>query len=133
MKRLITTVAGLWLAINVSACSSTKEFTQEELRAERNHDITVQTKDGRTIIYHKGEYKITDADGGSIEGKGRLLVNKSKNEYRDLESAVAFTKIHTINDTEMTAIGKIGLATTFSIVAVLGALLIALGRGGSWN
>lgn len=133
MKRWIVIVATLWFATHVSACFSTRDFTQEELRAERNHDITVQTKDGRTIIYHEGEYKITDADGGSIEGKGRLLVNKSKNEYRDLESAVAFTEIRTINDTEMTLVGKIGLATTLSITVILGLFLIALGRSGSWH
>jgi len=71
------------------------------------------------ILCHWGEYQIVETDLGSIRGKGKLLVNESRGEYRDWEGAIAFTEIERITDTEITTLGKVTLISTASAVVLL--------------
>ena len=107
-----------------SGCTSTKTFTQEELRADREHDITVRTNDGRKIIFREGEYKIIDDDYGSIQGKGRLVVSEIKNEYRDWEGIIAFTEIQNIESSQATPLGTAGSVLFVTAVVLLAVLVL---------
>ena len=114
----LLTVSALFLY----GCSSTRTFTQEELRSDRDHDITVQTKDGRTIFFHKEEYRIIDDDYGSVQGKGRLVISETRNDYRDWEGVIAFTEIKKITSSTSTALGTAGgiiIVSTATLIAIL--------------
>ena len=122
------TFIALSIALSLCGCSTTKTFTQAELRVDKEHDITVHANDGRTIIFPEGDYKIIDDDGGSIRGKGKLMsdVNLSTN-YKEWEGTIAFTEIKSVTDQRTTTFGKVALISGGSAVGLAFAFILALG------
>ena len=122
-SKIVGSIIAVSIFVEVG-CSSTRALTEEQLRINTNHDILIETKDGRTIKFRSGNYKIVEADSGSIQGKGKLLIN-GRNESRfEFDGELSFSEIQRITYTEATAIAQIITVVVLGTEALL--LLLVL-------
>lgn len=110
------------IAVVSAGCTSSNRITREELAADQSHSIVVQTYDGRTIRFDKGNYNISRIDPFKITGNGKLVINKATGTTRDWEGDLTFDEIRSISYSEPTIFGAV---STLFIVG-LGAIIILL-------
>ena len=115
-----------------SGCMSSRTFTQEELRADQNHDIKIRTVDGRVILFDANHYSLTNEDSGTVMGKGEVLIDRWKDIYTEWDGKISFTEIESISEynlsTTNTALLLVGLAAGGYL-----AVWIAIAASGRWH
>ena len=123
-QKIICTILIVAILLFANGCT-TDVFREDQLRAKSDYDITVHLKDGRIIKFKQGDYKVVDADSGSIQGKGIVDVNEGFNKYKKFEGTIPFNDIREITETRTTTFGKITLIT-IGVVAALGVITLAI-------
>jgi hypothetical protein len=112
-------------------CTSVNVYVPEHLLMGPQDQITVHLKDGRTIRFREDEYRILDADGGSLQGRGELVTGKVNNATIPWEGTITFGEMQSVSTTHLNFLGYSGL-----VVLGAGALLfftVLLIGGSHWN
>jgi hypothetical protein len=95
---------------------------------DSDRDIMVETKDGRTIRFRSGEYRVTERNYWTVQGRGRLIVDKKTGESRDFEGEITLAEIQDITTTRTTTVGKVALIAIGSSILVAVLFFTALGH-----
>ncbi|HYQ87846.1 MAG TPA: hypothetical protein VES59_11440 [Bacteroidota bacterium] len=106
-----------------TGCSHTETLTRETLAIDTDRDIVVHTKDGRTMQFARGDYRIVETNSGSLKGKGHIIQNENSGDLRPFDGELTFQQIQDIQHTDVTTAGKITTVAILSSVAV-GILLL---------
>ena len=96
------------------------------LAIDTDRDVVVHTKDGRTIHFARGDYRIVETNSGSLKGKGRILQNENTGEFKNFDGELTFQVIQDIQHTEVSTAGKISTIVILSSFAVGVLLYVAL-------
>ena len=121
-SKIVSSLLAVSILVEIG-CSSTRMLTEEELRTNADRDILVATIDGRTILFKSGNYKITEAGLGSIEGKGKLIINESAENSRDFEDTIPFSEIQKITSARTSDLAKIAAIVIIGTSVILVWLL----------
>ena len=108
-------------------CTSTVRITKEQIHSESNRSITVLTKDGRTIFFKHGKYKIIDLNGGTIQGKGDIIVDMIDSNEKEFDGRIGFDEIEQITTTQPSVVGQVaglGLVAVVFTVTVIGVIFL---------
>ena len=123
-QKIICTILIVAILLFANGCT-TDVFREDQLRAKSDYDITVHLKDGRIIKFKQGDYKVVDADSGSIQGKGIVDVNESFNKFKKFEGTIPFNEIQEITDSRPSTFGKVVLIT-FGVAAAVSVATLVL-------
>jgi hypothetical protein len=107
------------ITVYTCGCTHTNTYQPEHLYNERDKDILVYANDGRIILFKSGDYKTGGDAMPAISGKGKLVINKEKEEYKDFEGTVGFSEIQNITTTETTTVGRIAVVGWITLGTVL--------------
>ena len=114
-----------FLSIVASAgCTSTSQLSQSDLRVSADHTIIVYALDGRVMRFNSGDYKIIEEGMESIQGKGKLYIDKSMNAFKDFEGTISFIEIKEIRSPQTTILGTAGTILVLAPVVLIGLLLL---------
>ena len=114
----------LIVTVSYYGCTTTETMSPEHFFFDTSRNIKVFTRDGRVIRFKSGDYTVTDAEHGTLSGRGRILIDERRNEWREFEGSIGFPEIKNITHTEQSAAGTIVAATFLGLGAILLILLL---------
>jgi hypothetical protein len=117
------------MLLTTAGCTHTEMLSPEHLVIDSDRDIMVETKDGRTIRFRSGEYRVTERNYWTVQGRGRLIVDKQTGESRDFEGEITLAEIQDITTIKATTVGKVAFIAIGSSILVTVLFFYALSHG----